>query len=49
MVLAPGHYSSLKVTYKLKNSNGSIETQYRIYSGLTLKAGKNKPVKYNLA
>ena len=48
MVLAPGYYSSLKVTYKLRNNTGSTETQYKTYTGLTLNAGKNKPVKYNL-
>ena len=50
MVLAPGYYSSLKVTYKLKNSsNGSTEIQSKTYYDQELKAGKNKPVKYNLA
>lgn len=49
MVLAPGYYTSFKVTYKLQNSNGSTETQSKTYYNQELKAGKNKPVKYNLA
>ena len=49
MVLAPGYYTSFKVTYKLKNSSGSTETQSKTYYNQELKAGKNKPVKYNLA
>ena len=49
MVLAPGYYTSFKVTYKVHNiSTGNNEYQTKTYSGLTLKAGKNKPVKYNL-
>ncbi|WP_454896464.1 hypothetical protein [Alloprevotella tannerae] len=49
MVLAPGYYTSFKVTYKVHNiSTGNNEYQTKTYSGITLKAGKNKPVKYNL-
>ncbi|WP_455076803.1 hypothetical protein [Prevotella koreensis] len=47
MVLTPGYYS-LTVTYKFMNVDGGIETRSKTYFGLTLKVGKNKPVKYNL-
>ena len=47
MVLAPGYYS-LTVTYKFMNVDGGIETRSKTYSDLTLNAGKNRPVKYDL-
>ncbi|MDD7318514.1 MAG: hypothetical protein SOZ80_06055 [Prevotella sp.] len=48
MVLAPGFHPTLTVTYKLINHDGGTVTRPKTYYNQELKAGKNKPVKFDL-
>lgn len=50
MVVAPGSYTNFKVEYTLSDSKtGVTGVISKTYNNVTLNAGKNKPVKFDLA